>query len=206
MGTLHWKYCHLLLIHVHLFDQDNHNALLNITEWSQAGSGTNASDLYYGGARFESRPRHRNPGSFSGFSIESPWKQARNTSYKLNFFPHSWKFIIRYHEIISVTDVIVKPHINRAIDKNLVHDVSVKPITSTIYLISDLVEVFHNNSYIIYLSICLSTHPSVRPSVHPSIHPSIHLSIYLSMALQSFLLDFGHFFSFLILYTVGRTP
>jgi hypothetical protein len=30
--------------------------------------------------------------------------------------------------------------------------------------------------------------------------------IYLSMAVQSFLLDLGRFFSFLILYTVGRTP
>jgi hypothetical protein len=31
-------------------------------------------------------------------------------------------------------------------------------------------------------------------------------TIYLSMALQSFLLDVGRFFSFFILYTVGRTP
>jgi hypothetical protein len=33
-----------------------------------------------------------------------------------------------------------------------------------------------------------------------------YLPTYLSMALQSFLLDLGCFFSFLIFYTVGRTP
>jgi hypothetical protein len=48
--------------------------------------------------------------------------------------------------------------------------------------------------------ICLSNfiHPSIRPSVPPSVHPSIYGS-------TALLLDLGRFFSFLILYTVGRT-
>jgi hypothetical protein len=37
--------------------------------------------------------------------------------------------------------------------------------------------------------------------IHPSIHPSIYPWLY-----SPFLLDLGRFFSFLILYTVGRTP
>jgi hypothetical protein len=48
----------------------------------------------------------------------------------------------------------------------------------------------------IYLSVCLPVCLAV----------SVYLSIYLSMALQSFLLHLGRFFSFLILYTVGRNP
>jgi hypothetical protein len=44
---------------------------------------------------------------------------------------------------------------------------------------------------------------SIHPSVHPSMHPCNHLFTYGSTV---FLLDLGRFFSFLILYTVGRTP
>jgi hypothetical protein len=35
---------------------------------------------------------------------------------------------------------------------------------------------------------------------------TVFAKLYLSMALESFLLDLGRFFSFLIMYTVGRTP
>jgi hypothetical protein len=51
----------------------------------------------------------------------------------------------------------------------------------------------------IYRSIYLSPH-SVRRSIHPSIHRSVYLWLY------SPLLRLGCFFSFLILYAVGRTP
>jgi hypothetical protein len=53
-------------------------------------------------------------------------------------------------------------------------------------------------------SINQSIHPSIHPSVYLSVHPSIHLSIHLW--LSSPLLDLGRFFSFLFLYTFGRTP
>jgi hypothetical protein len=46
--------------------------------------------------------------------------------------------------------------------------------------------------------------PDFWPTPSTYIHTYIH--IYLSMVLQSFLLVLGRFFSFLILYTVGRTP
>jgi hypothetical protein len=75
----------------------------------------------------------------------------------------------------------------------------------------------------IHSSIHPSIHPPTHPPIHPSIYPSIYLSVYLSIHpsihpsipsvrpsvclwLYSPLLDFGRFFSFLIFYTVGRTP
>jgi hypothetical protein len=68
----------------------------------------------------------------------------------------------------------------------------------------------HIFQYPIYLSIWLSVClcPSVRPSIRSSLRPSIHLSVCLSVCvwLYSPLLNLGHFFSFLILFTVGRTP
>jgi hypothetical protein len=54
-------------------------------------------------------------------------------------------------------------------------------------------------------SIHPSVHPSVRPSVRPSVHPSVHPSVRPSMALHPFVGPWP-IFSFLILYTVGRTP
>jgi hypothetical protein len=51
--------------------------------------------------------------------------------------------------------------------------------------------------------------PTYLPTYPPTYLPiclSVCLSIYLSMALYSPLLDLGHFFSFLILITVNRTP
>jgi hypothetical protein len=64
-------------------------------------------------------------------------------------------------------------------------------------------------TYILYvfsrsLSICLSVCPSVRPSIYLSICLSVCLSV--CLWLYSPLLDLGGFVSFLIFYTVGRTP
>jgi hypothetical protein len=74
-----------------------------------------------------------------------------------------------------------------------------------------------------YLAACLpaylSLRPSVRPSIYPtthppidrSIHPSTHLPIYPPTYLPTYgstalCWDLGHFFSFLIFYTVCRSP
>jgi hypothetical protein len=57
----------------------------------------------------------------------------------------------------------------------------------------------------IYLSVCLSVSLSIYLSIYLSIHLPICLSVYLSMALQPFV-EPSPFISFLILYTVGRTP
>jgi hypothetical protein len=60
--------------------------------------------------------------------------------------------------------------------------------------------------FFIYLSIYLSIYLPIYLSIYLSylsIYPSIYLSTYCSTLL---LLDLGRFFSFLILYTVGRTP
>jgi hypothetical protein len=56
----------------------------------------------------------------------------------------------------------------------------------------------------VFLSIYLSIYLSVCLTISLSIYLSICLTIYLW--LYSSLLDLGRFFSFLILYTVGRTP
>jgi hypothetical protein len=61
----------------------------------------------------------------------------------------------------------------------------------------------------ICLAVCLSAYLSIDPSIHPSIHTSIHpptyLPTYLPTVLQSSVGPWP-LFSFLILYTVGRTP
>jgi hypothetical protein len=67
----------------------------------------------------------------------------------------------------------------------------------------------------IYLSIYVSAYLSVYLSIYLSICLSVCLSIYLSiylstrlpnLSIYSHLLDLGHLFNFLILYTGGRSP
>jgi hypothetical protein len=57
------------------------------------------------------------------------------------------------------------------------------------------------------IQVCLSVYLSVCLSIYLSMYPYIYLSIYLSIYLWLYspLLDLGRFFSFLILYTIGRT-
>jgi hypothetical protein len=60
----------------------------------------------------------------------------------------------------------------------------------------------------VYLSVCLTVRPSVRLSIYLSVYLSVSLSVYLSIykCLYSPLLGLARSFSFLIFYTVGRTP
>jgi hypothetical protein len=57
----------------------------------------------------------------------------------------------------------------------------------------------------VYLSVYIPTYLPIYNPIYLSIYLSVCLSVYLSLALQT-LLDLGHIFSFLILYTVSRTP
>jgi hypothetical protein len=57
---------------------------------------------------------------------------------------------------------------------------------------------------IICLSVCLSICLSIYLSIHPSIHPPTYLPTYLPTTVQPFV-GSSPLFSFLILYTAGRT-
>jgi hypothetical protein len=62
-------------------------------------------------------------------------------------------------------------------------------------------------SWILALNRVIEFYPSIHPSVHLVVYLPVYLSIYYLSICGStvLLLDLRHFFSFLILYRVGRT-
>jgi hypothetical protein len=96
----------LLLIHVHLFDQDNHNAL-NEHKLVQAVTlltcilevlGSNVG---------------RDTEILTVFLV---FHRTSMETSKKSFFPYPSQFTILYHEIISVTNIIVKQTIHKSCD------------------------------------------------------------------------------------------